>query len=108
MDRVHFVLRLPLACTGQKESEVDWLKETTVWVEGVTKDLVVVEEVGRVAWEVLKLMLLNGVAKVEGRELGHKELLVLRKYVVLVTVVNLLVDATVLLVKEVDLGHDED
>ena len=65
MDRVHFVLRLPLACTGQKESEVDWLKETTVWVEGVTKDLVVVEEVGRVAWEVLKLMLLNGVAKVE-------------------------------------------
>ena len=38
---------------------------TTAWVEGVwevartgvTKDLVVVEEVGRVAWEVLKLML---------------------------------------------------
>ena len=45
---------------------------TTVWVEGVTKDMVVVKEVGRVAWEVLKLMLLNGVAKVEGRELGHK------------------------------------
>ena len=100
MDRVHFVLRLPLACTGQKE--------TTVWVEGVTKDLVVMEEVGRVAWEVIKLMLLNGVAKVEARELGHKELLVLRKYVVLVTAVNLLVDATVLLVKEDDLGHDED
>ena len=53
-------------------------------------------------------MLLNGVAKVEARELGHKELLVLRKYVVLVTAVNLLVDATVLLVKEDDLGHDED
>ena len=62
------------------------------------------EVVGRVAWEVLKLLLLNGVA----RELGHKELLVLRTYVVLVTAVNLLVDATVLLVKEDDLGNDED
>ena len=70
MDRVHFVLRLPLACTGQKESEVDWLKETTVWVEGVTKDLVVVEGVERVAWEVFKLMLLNGVAKVQGQGAG--------------------------------------
>ena len=58
-------------------------------MEGVTKDLVVVEGVERVAWEVFKLMLLNGVAKVEGRELGHKELLVLRKYVVLVTAVTL-------------------
>ena len=61
------------------------------------------EEVGMVAWEVLKLLLLNGVAIVEGRELGDKELLVLRTDVVLVTAVNLLVNATVLLVEEDDL-----
>ena len=58
---------------------------------------------GRVAWEVLKLLLLIWVATVEGRELGDKELLVLRTDVVLVTAVNLLVNATVLLVEEDDL-----
>ena len=39
-------------------------------MEGVTKDLVVVEGVERVAWEVFKLMLLNGVAKVQGQGAG--------------------------------------
>jgi len=74
---------------------------TAAWVEGVwevartgvTTDLVVVVEVERVActWEVVKLLLLTGLATVEDRELLDVELVVVREDVVLVAANNLLV-----------------
>ena len=65
--------------------------------------VVVVElEVERVActWEVVKLLLLTGLATVEDRELRDVELLVVGEDIVLVAANNLLVDAAVVLVGE--------
>ena len=73
---------------------------------GVAKDPVVMVEVERVARDVL--VLLTGVATVEGTEVGNTKPLVVRADVALVTAAILLDGAAVVVVGEDDVGPSED